>query len=290
MDNNMNTKIIVITGATAGIGLAAAKALAGMGSVVIGVGRTPERCRAAELGILSEHPQARVRFLLADLASQRQVRALAGEIKGRVRNQGWDRVDVLVNNAGAVSSWYTTTEDGYEMTFAVNHLAPFLLTHELLPLLNTAPKARVLTVSSNAHRRIRIQWGDIMLRRRFHTLLAYKQSKLANVMFTAEFNRRYVEKTGIRAFAIDPGLVNTNIGLKGTAGIAHWFWDRRRQKGVTPEQGAETVIFLASDPSVSGSEAVFWKDCQPLAPSKYALREVEAARLWKLSERLCSIE
>ena len=280
----------MITGATAGIGLAAVTAMAGKGAVVIGVGRSVERCRAAEAEIRSKFPQTRVQFFLADLSSQRQTRTLAADIQDWVIEQGYGRVDVLVNNAASVARVYTTTEDGYEMQLAVNHLAPFTLSHSLLPMLENAPAARILTVSSFSHRKMRICWRDIMFRRGYNTLLVYKQSKLANVMFSAEFNRRYGDSTAIQAYAIDPGLVNTEIGLKGTTRFAHWFWDRRRKKGTTPEKGAETVVYLAVDPSVSGSDEVYWKDCRPLAPSPYALREVEAKRLWELSARLCGID
>jgi hypothetical protein len=128
-----------------------------------------------------------------------------------------------------------------------------------------------------------------MLRRGYGTLKAYGQSKLANVMFTVEFNRRAAGRSKICAYAVDPGLVNTEIGLKGTHGIARRFWDWRRRSGVSPEHGAETIVFLASDPSVEGSREPYWKDCRSIAPSEYALREAEASRLWELSERLCGV-
>ena len=281
--------VVVVTGATSGIGLAAATELAGRGAIVIGVGRSLQRCQSAQELIQKAHPRARVTFKLADLSTQGQVRRLAAEIRGWVQSNQNGKIDVLVNNAAMVTNWYTTTEDGYEMQFAVNHLAPFLLTYELLPLLKVAPAARILTVSSNSHRRARIRWRDVMMRRSYNTLLAYKQSKLANVLFSAEYNRRYGASTPMRAYAIDPGLVNTDIGLKGTSGIVRWVWDRCRLKGNTPQQGAETVVFVATDPSAGGSMEVYWKNCQPVAPSKYAQQEEHAKRLWELSERLCGV-
>lgn len=285
----LENKVIVITGATSGIGFAAAKELAQKGAVVIGVGRSPERSQSAQEKIKATSPHGQVKFMLADLSSQQQIRQLAVEISEWLQKVGVAKIDVLVNNAGMVTTWYTATEDGYETQFAVNHLAPFLLTHELMPFLEAAPEARILTVSSNSHRRMRIKWRDVMLRRSYNTLLAYKQSKLANVLFSAEFNRRFAESTSLRAYAIDPGLVNTDIGLKGTGGIVRWVWERRQKGGTTPEKGAETVVFLALDPSVNGSQEVYWKDCRVVTPSKYSQREDEAQKLWQLSERLCGI-
>jgi len=281
---------VVVTGATSGIGFAALRALAERGALVIGVGRSETRIAEAQAAVLSQNPAAQVSFCLADLSSQRQVRALAAELRARLSASDGGALDVLVNNAGTVANWYTATEDGYELQFAANHLAPFLLTHELLPLLKAAPAGRVVTVSSASHRHARIHWDDIMLRRNYNTLRAYQQSKLANVLFSYEFNRRLGAGSRLRAYAADPGLVNTEIGLKGTSGIVRWVWQWRRGGGASPEQGAATVVHLAADPNVQGSAQVYWKNCRPLAPSRYAQREEEAARMWELSERLCGIE
>ena len=178
------SKTIVITGATSGIGYAATRKLAAIGANVLGVGRSAERCNKAKENILRESPDAQIDFLLADLSSQQQVKKLAEEIKQKVDKQENNAIDVLVNNAGSVVNWYTATEDGFELQFAVNHLAPFLLTHLLLPSIERSKDGRILTVSSNSHRKARIHWKDVMLRRGYNTLLAYKQSKLANVLFT----------------------------------------------------------------------------------------------------------
>ncbi|MCC6905433.1 MAG: SDR family NAD(P)-dependent oxidoreductase [Anaerolineae bacterium] len=286
---DLTGKTIVVTGATAGIGQAALTALAARGATVIGVGRSEARCEAARRVLLSAYPQAQITYLVADLASQRQVRLLATAIRERLHAAGADHLDVLVNNAGTVSSWYVATEDGYEMQFAVNHLAAFLLTGELLPLLGRAEAGRVLTVSSGSHFRTRIHWQDVMFRRGYGILKAYTQSKLANVLFSAEFNRRMVGLARIRAYAVDPGLVNTQIGLKGTSGLEHWFWGRRAAGGVSPEQAAQTIIHLASAPTLEDPDAVYWNACRPCRPSRIAQRPAEAARLWALSERLCGI-
>lgn len=288
-NKDLTGKTIVITGATAGIGRAALKALVARGAYVIGVGRSARRCQETKEAILTKDPGARVDFAVADLSSQRQVRELAEAIRHYVETEGGGKLDALVNNAGTVSSWYMATEDGYELQFAVNHLAPFLLTHRLMPLLERASDARVVTVSSSSHYGTRMRWQDVMHRTRYSVLQAYKRSKLANVLFSAEFNRRLGAEARVRAFAADPGLVNTSIGLKGTSGIAKWVWQRRMEKGVSPEDGAQTIVFLATDPSVADSGRVYWKDCQPKEPSRVARREKDAARLWSLSERLCGV-
>jgi NAD(P)-dependent dehydrogenase (short-subunit alcohol dehydrogenase family) len=239
---------------------------------------------------VQEFPDAQIRFHIADLSSQRQVRETAEAARTWAREDAEGKLDVVINNAAVVSSRYTTTEDGYELTFAVNHLAPFLLSHELLPVLAAAPSPRVVTVSSGSHRRARIHWRDVMLRRGYGILRAYRQSKLANVMFAAEWNRRWAQGAYLRAYAADPGLVNTEIGLKGTRGMARWLWDRHRVQGASAEVGARTVVFLATDSGVERASEVYWRDCRPARPDPYALRVEEAERLWAISEKLCGVE
>jgi NAD(P)-dependent dehydrogenase (short-subunit alcohol dehydrogenase family) len=286
---DLKSKTIVITGATAGIGLAAAQALAGRGAHVIGVGRSMGRCVEARQAILANCPDARIDFCTADLSSQRQVRVLAASIRACIEAVEEAKIDVLINNAGTVSSWYVATEDGYELQFAVNHLSPFLLTYELMPLLQSAPSARVITTSSGSHHHRAMRWADVMYRQHYSCLAAYKQSKLANVLFTAELNRRLGAGSSVRAYAVDPGLVNTEIGLKGTGGIEQWVWQWRRSGGMSAEEGAATVVFLASEAVLEDPDAIYWKDCRPAKPSSYALRPEEAGRLWSLSERLSGL-
>jgi NAD(P)-dependent dehydrogenase (short-subunit alcohol dehydrogenase family) len=285
----VSNKTVLITGATSGIGLAAAHALARSGCRVIRVGRSAERCAEAENAVRAGTPGARVDYLIADLSSQRQIRALAVMARERLMKEG-GRLDALVNNAGAVSAWYMTSEDGYEMQFAVNHLAPFLLTRELLPMLKRSGSARVITTSSGSHFRTRMRWRDVMFRDGYNCLSAYKQSKLANMLFTHELNRRLGPASRIRAYALDPGLVDTAIGEKGTTGIVKWFWHRRRRSGITPQKAAETIVYLATSAALEDPRASYWKECRPRRPSPYSEREDEMRRLWELSERLCGPE
>jgi NAD(P)-dependent dehydrogenase (short-subunit alcohol dehydrogenase family) len=133
-------------------------------------------------------------------------------------------------------------------------------------------------------------WNDIQLRKHYNSLWAYKRSKLANVLFIRELDRRLGQDSTVRAFAADPGLVNTDIGLKGTDGITRWIWSARQQKGAAVEAGAATSVFLASEPSVQNSRELYWKDCRSRLSSRYSRRPEHAERLWKMSERMCGID
>ncbi|HHT05181.1 MAG TPA: SDR family NAD(P)-dependent oxidoreductase [Hydrogenispora sp.] len=286
----MGGKTVVVTGATSGIGLATALGLVQKGAYVIGVGRSKAKCTEAEALIKTTAPKTAITFFQADLASQKQIRELAIKITKKVRAERNGVLDVLINNAGTYCSWFMTTDEGFELQFAVNHLAPFLLTHQLLPLLMAAPNGRVISVSSGSHYGTILYWKDLQLRKHYNGLWAYKQSKLANLLFIAELNRRFVTNSTLRAYAADPGLVNTEIGFKNTTGLAHWVWGKRRRKGRRPEDAAATSIFLASDPAVQKTDAIYWKDCKPTPPSRYVNRFDARQRLWGLSEKMCGVK
>lgn len=277
-------RICLVTGATSGIGLATAAALAGLGARVIGVGRDQNRCDAARRQLLNRHPGARVEYALCDLSSQSQIRSLAQSMRDNL-----DHLDILIHAAGAVSSYFMTTEDAIELQFAVNHLAPFLLTHELMGLMRASREARVVTVSSGSHYHTKLDFSDLQMRRRYRCLSQYKRVKLCNILFTAELNRRFGEGGPLLAFAADPGLVRTEIGLKGTAGIERLVWKLRMRSGVDPSVPAEEIAFLATDGSLSGRREPYWFQKKPKAPSPYALREDAARLLWNASARLCGI-
>ncbi len=294
---DLEDRTIIITGATSGIGLAAATALAARGAHVIGLGRSGTRAAEARGAILAAHPQARITYLLADLGTQRQLARLSDELLALLQAEAGGRLDAFVHNAGTVSNWFTATEDGYELQFAVNYLAGFYLAHALWPALQAAPQApgfagaRVVLVSSKSHRGARMHWADVMYRRGYSTLTAYKQSKLANALLAVELDRRLRARgSPMRALAADPGLVNTEIGLKGTSGLVRWAWNLRRSGGKPPAYGARTVVYLAADAGVAKSPAVYWRNCRPVAPSRVAQDVDEGRRLWELSERLCGFE
>jgi NAD(P)-dependent dehydrogenase (short-subunit alcohol dehydrogenase family) len=302
MEAALAGKTIVVTGATSGIGLAIAERLVRLGASVIGVGRSQARCQEAQNRLLYSNPDAEVVYSVADLALQSQVRSLGGEIREILAASGKASLDGLVNNAGTFTWWLTLTSEGFEMQWAVNHLAPFLITHELLPLLRNAPAARVVTVSSASHYHGRLNWDDLQLRRRYNGLRAYQNTKLANVLFTLEFNRRMGPASPVRAFAADPGLVKTDIGLKGTPALVRTAWQWRRRGGVSPQKSAAGIVLLLGDlsphneysppgtPMPQDWPAIYWKEGRPQPASRFAMDEQAAARLWRRSEQMCGIE
>ncbi len=291
MDNSTSQRTVVITGATSGIGLAAARLLLQTGYSVIGVGRSAARCQEheQELSQLAA-PGACVKFLCGDLALQSEVLRVAREVQRTLGHWGFTSLDVLINNAATVPFWQTLTPEGFDMQWAVNHLAPFLLTLELLSLLKAAPAGRVVTVSSASHYHTKLNWDDIQLRRHYNPLRAYNQTKLANVLFTLELDRRLRRDSRARAFAADPGLVNTEIGLKSNSFIARWAWDLRRRGGITPERSAQGIVYLATEPSIQQANDLYWQHGRPKAPSSYALNVEAAGQLWRLSSQMCGRE
>lgn len=275
-------KTVVVTGATSGIGFAVCKALLKAGFRVLGIGRCEEHCTTALRSLKAENTEYETSFLFGDLLQQAEVRRVAGEIKKSLGEK--EPLCALVNNAGAVRSWYMTTNDGHEHQFALNHLAGFLLTHELLPRLLEA-HGKVLLTSSNSHRGIKMRWEDIMFQNGYRPLLAYKQSKLCNMLFAFGLNERYRDR-GLRAYAVDPGLVRTDIGNKNTGRIIDLFWRLRKTGGVYPEVPAKTYVELCTREN-AGSGLY-----HGIHGEKRYSREVSrenADRLFELSEKLCNI-
>lgn len=265
------SKTCVISGATSGIGLETARQLAAGGMRVIGLGRGPESCRRAETELGKPGRGAEVRFMAVDLSSLGNVRRAAAAIRAELPG---GRLDRLIHNAAALSSRYIGTEDGYELQFAVNYLAAFLLTRELLPSLVRPEEGRIVAVSSGSHRGAEIAWADPMLRRRYSGLKAYRQSKLALVLFICEFNRRVARRFPLRAFGVEPGLVDPAAG-----------GPRPKDKGPIPADAATSIVRLAAEP-LSSIPADYWRLGRPAEPSPYARSAEAAFRLWRLSEEL----
>lgn len=290
MGISVEDKAYTITGATSGIGRALAELLIEGGAWVIGVGRSADRCHSAEEQLrLSGRRPAHVRFITADLSIQSQVRRAASETGTILDAWGHPHLDGLVNNAATVPFWQTLTPEGFDVQWSVNHLAPFLLTLELLPRLRQAQWARVVTVSSGSHRQGRLDWEDVQLLRHYSPLKAYSLSKLANVLFTLELGRRLGKDATIRAFAADPGLVDTEIGLKSNSFIASAVWSLRRRGGIPPSRAAAGIAYLLSEQALQTSPEIYWKDCKPVKPSSRASNPQAARQLWELSAQMCGI-
>jgi len=293
MAETKDRKAAIVTGASSGIGLETARALLDAGMYVIGIGRSKEKCELAtqELTGCVRDPAAakRIDFIIADLSSQREVREAARAATELLQEKSGSRLDVLINNAGTVASRRIETEDGCELQWAVNHLAPFLFSHQMLPYLLKGHEARIITVSSQSHRGARIHWKDPNLRRGYNPLRAYKQSKLANVLFTCQLNRLLGPESSLRAFAADPGLVRTEIGYKNTTGISRLIWSLRRTAAAPPAEGAATSVFLATTPRDVLEGGCYWRNCRPAAPSRYARSDEAAERLWRISEEMCAV-
>lgn len=287
-------KTIVITGATSGIGLETARILACQGFNILGVGRSKENCIKAEKNILSENPHAHLTFFMGDLMQQREVFRVARDIATYLSKSCQRGLHALINNAGCVRSWYMTTEEGYEQQFALNHLAGFMLTHELLPMLKKT-NGRVIMTGSESHKGIKVHWEDVMLRRGYNPLTAYKQSKLCNILFAKGLNDRYAT-SGIHAYVVDPGLVNTDIGNKQTGGLVNFIWALRKRRGVSPIIPAKTFAFLCGQPDAPDApdvppqspQGLYYYLCKEKAYSRQVTSE-NANRLFALSEQLCGV-
>lgn len=265
---------ILITGASDGIGAASARTLMAKGHRVIIVGRS-----AAKTAAVAKHTGAE--SFVADFSRLDDVRALAEQIKASLDG----RLDVLANNAGGIFGDRIVTTDGYEYTFQVNHLAPFLLTHLLLPLLRRSREPRIVTVSSEAHRFARLDFNDLQSEKRYAPLVAYADSKLANILFTRSLANQ-LRGEGITANCLHPGGVATNFGSGFGGGLLGLAMTLARPFFISPEKGAETSIFLASSPAVKGVSGQYFDRKKPKEPSQKALSHYNAQRLWEISEQL----
>ena len=276
----MAGKVVLITGGTGGIGKATAIGLAAIGARVGITGRDLARAEQAAADIRSASENPAVDAFAADMTSQAEVRRLAVSVLG-----AYPRLDVLVNNVGGFWAHRHPTADGLERTFALNHLAPFLLTNLLLDRLKASAPARVVTVSSGAQSMGRIDFDDLQGALNYSGQRAYNQSKLANIMFTNELARR-LDGAGVTATSVHPGVVRTNFGAEDQA----WFFTIIsrvvRPLLKTPAQGAQTPIYLASSPDMDGISGQFFVNRKPKTPNKVAYDTDMTARLWRVSTDL----
>lgn len=292
---SMAQKVCLVTGATLGIGKVTALALARQGATVVMVGRDPQRtakvldelrAQVAEFGSGSGSGLSGgvgvgwVEALVADFGSQAQIRRLADQFRAR-----YNRLDVLVNNAGGIFP-QGRTADGIETTFAVNHLGYFLLTNLLQDLLVQSAPARIVNVSSAAHRQGRIHFDDLNLDRGYTPMKAYTQSKLANLLFTYELARR-LHGTGVTVNAVHPGVVGTGFGAQ--LGLIGWFYRVFGRLMLTPEQGADTLIYLATAPEVAGVTGRYFVKRRERRSSNRSYDEAAARGLWEVSAALTGL-
>ena len=268
---------ILITGATSGIGEAAARQLAALGHRVVLHARTGEKGEPVRREIEAATGNQNVGLLTADFGRLSEVRALAAAFR-----EQYDRLDVLINNAGLYLSKRTETLDGFETTWAVNHLAPFLLTNLLLDRLKASAPARIVNVASNAHTGGRINFDDLQMRERFNGLGAYAQSKLANILFTYELARR-LDGTGVMAVAMHPGVVDTGIWERNT-GLLDYFLRGMSVFYKSPKKSARSVVRLAVDPALEGVTGKYFDQMKEKRSAEASYDEAVAARLWEVSE------
>ena len=277
----MNGKIVLITGANSGIGFETARQLAQLGAEVIMVCRDPERGRSAMTRITQVATGQAPTLLIADLSSQDSIRALADEVRSR-----FSRIDVLINNAGAIFAKRELSVDGIEKTFATNHLAPFLLTRLLFDLVHAAPAGRVITVASEIHSGS-LDFDNLQGERHYTFLGAYNHSKLENILFTYELARR-VKNTGVTVNSLSPGPTMTRFGdnLHGLPGLFPRVMKRIPFLFVEPEKGASTSVYLASSAEVAGLSGRFFLKSRETRTKPITYNVDVARRLWEISEQL----
>lgn len=277
-------RTILISGASSGIGLATAEALAAQGARLILTARSAEKLKEAGQQITSKTGNKNISLHTVDLSSQRSIRSLATQIKNN-----HEKIDVLINNAGGVFPDFKLSADSLEMTIATNHFSQFLLTNQLLDLLKRSEAARIVNVSSDSHYNGKIDFESFQKNKGYFIMKAYAQSKLANVLFTQELAER-LAGTRITANSLHPGFVKTNIGNKDTSWYASAVWSLITAIGaISVEKGAETSVYLASSPEVQDITGKYYNKCKEKTPGKQTFDKALQKELWQISEQLCPI-
>ena len=278
---NMNGKVCLVTGATDGIGKVSARVLAELGAKVIIVGRNPEKSAIVLAELRSISGNENIDLLMADLAVMQEVRDLAEQVISR-----YDRIDVLLNNAGGYFTKHEITSDGLEMTFALNHMSYFLLTNKLMELLKYSAPARIVNVSSDAHYGVDMEFENLNGEQEYKAWKAYQKSKLANVLFTYELLEKVPEDITVNC--LHPGFVATNFGHNNGGFIGPVLKIAQRIFAINPEEGAETSIFLCSSPEVKGVTGKYFFKCKPKTSSQESRNKDTGKRLWQISADLAS--
>lgn len=270
----------MITGANSGIGKATAIGLAKMGATIVMVGRDKNRCEEAQKEIIEKTGNKNIDILICDLSSQQEIHNLVDKF-----NQKYQNLHILINNAGIVLKKRTSNIDGLEVNFAVNYLAPFLLTNLLLNVLKKSAPSRVINVSSGVHKRASLDFDDLQSEKKYSSFGTYGKSKLALLLFTYELSRR-LKDSGITVNALHPGVVKTNLGRDQPA-FSRWFQNTFFK---SPERGAETSIYLASSPEVEGITGKYFINKTPAKSSEESYNEVNAKKLWEISIKLTKLD
>lgn len=284
----MNGKVVIVTGATNGIGKISALELARMGAEVVLVSRSQSKLDSTAQEIKSATGNQNISTIQADLSSIADIRNAAETFLSQ-----YDRLDVLLNNAGAMFTSYKASVDGYEMTFALNHLSYFLLSNLLLDTLKKTAKeqgeTRIVNVASNAHLGGSVDFDNLWNRESFSIASTYGDTKLMNILFTYELARQ-LEGTNITANALHPGLVNTGFAQNDNKVVALLAKPFIALMGRSPQEGAETSIYLASSPEVKGITGKYWVDKRQKSSNKASYDQVTQKRLWEVSEELCGLK
>jgi NAD(P)-dependent dehydrogenase (short-subunit alcohol dehydrogenase family) len=278
----MQGRVVVITGATSGIGQIAAERLADLGARLVLVARDRTRGEAAIERLRARAPGVAHRAHYADLSRIAETKRVAAEI-----GAAEPRIDVLINNAGAMFAARHVTEDGLERTFALNHVAYFLLTHGLRERLLASAPSRVINTASNAHRRARLDFDDLQSARDYRGLMVYSRSKLCNILYTRELARRSAG-TRVTANSLHPGFVATRFGDQ-SGGLLTYGVRLAKLFGISAEKGAETLVYLASDPEVASISGGYFYQCQLATPTRAAQDDAAAQRLWSETAKLARI-
>lgn len=284
MIDSMDRKIVMVTGGTSGIGYYTAQEIARMGATVVIVGRDEGKCLSSVEKIQHESGNHAVSYLLADLSSQRQIRSIARKFLDQ-----HEHLDVLVNNAGGANLFRQVSEDGLERTFAVNHLAYFMLTNMLLDALKNSPRARVISVSSGSHYGEHIDFNDLQTRHFYNPVKAYGRSKLANILFAYELARR-MDGKNVTSNALTPGMVATDIWKKVNPWLTPFIYPVVERIAQTPLQGAQTSIYLATSPEMERVTGMYYADKQPVRSSPESYNAETARRLWEVSAELVGLK
>jgi NAD(P)-dependent dehydrogenase (short-subunit alcohol dehydrogenase family) len=295
MTQDMQGKVVVLTGATSGIGQVAAEKLAGMGARIVQVARDRERGQESLNRIRQRSPDVAHNVYYADLSRLSEMKRVASEI-----SQAEPRIDVLINNAGAMFGSRQLTEDGLELTFALNHMAYFVLTHGLRDRLLASAPARVVNTSSDAHQVAPLDFNDLQSAEAYRGNVlewlrfggpgfkVYGRSKLCNILFTRELAWRLIG-TGVTANSLHPGFVATRFG-DHTGGLVSFGIGIAKRFALSPEQGAETLVYLASSSEVANETGKYFHRCRPATPSREAQDDAKARRLWEETEKLAHLD